>query len=78
MVLAYGAARGTASPYLQAMLKRYTLSRALNSLYWHPNGGTSFPLKPGQQSRDLRLTLDFFPTLLALTLQIATLLMKIY
>ena len=31
MVLAYGAARGTAPPYLQAMLKPYSPTRALRS-----------------------------------------------
>jgi hypothetical protein len=31
MVLAYGTARGTAHPYLQAMLKPYTPTRALSS-----------------------------------------------
>ena len=32
MVLAYGTARGTAPPYLQAMLKPYTPTRALRSV----------------------------------------------
>ncbi|CDR08074.1 unnamed protein product [Oncorhynchus mykiss] len=46
MVLAYGAARGTAPPYLQAILKPYTPTQALRSvtsglLALHPRSAQS-------------------------------------
>ena len=52
MVLAYGAARGIAPPYLQAMLKPYT--RALRSV---TSGLLVFPLSPVQAPEPLPLTL---------------------